>query len=62
MSIEPKRAGFYTLGCRVNQYETQAVREKLLSHGFVEAPFSEKCDLYFSTDAKTFELTAEIDS
>ncbi|MFA5270847.1 MAG: tRNA (N(6)-L-threonylcarbamoyladenosine(37)-C(2))-methylthiotransferase MtaB [Candidatus Omnitrophota bacterium] len=28
------RVKFYTLGCKVNQYETQALREKLVSRGF----------------------------
>ena len=37
MSTEPvKRAAFYTLGCRVNQYETQAIREALKQEGFRE--------------------------
>lgn len=28
------RAGFYTLGCKVNQYETQLMREDLIRHGY----------------------------
>jgi len=27
---------FYTLGCKVNQYETQAIREKFLKYGYIE--------------------------
>lgn len=42
-----KKASFLTLGCRVNQYETQCVREQLLSAGFAEASVEEDCDLYF---------------
>jgi len=42
-----KKAAFITLGCRVNQYETQCVREQLLAHGFEEAGAEEDCDLYF---------------
>lgn len=42
-----KKAAFLTLGCRVNQYETQCVREGLLSKGFEEASVEEECDLYF---------------
>ncbi len=42
-----KKAAFITLGCRVNQYETQCVREELLKNGFVEASADENCDLYF---------------
>lgn len=47
MSIKEKKAAFLTLGCRVNQYETQCVREELLRSGFREVPFSEEADLYF---------------
>ena len=42
-----KKAAFLTLGCRVNQYETQCVREGLLSKGFEEASVEEDCHLYF---------------
>ena len=45
-----------TLGCRVNQYETQCVREELLATGFEEASVDEECDLYFlNTCAVTSE-------
>ena len=37
---------FYTLGCKVNQYETQAMEQQLLSLGHTLAPFHEKCDAY----------------
>ena len=42
-----KKAAFLTLGCRVNQYETECVREELLAAGFTEGDVDEKCDLYF---------------
>ena len=35
-----------TLGCKVNQYETQAIRERLLGAGYREVGFREKADLY----------------
>ncbi len=38
--------GFYTLGCKVNQYETQAMEQQLLSLGHTLAPFYEECDAY----------------
>jgi len=41
-----KKFSFVTLGCRVNQYESQAVRESLLDRGFLETAFQENCDLY----------------
>lgn len=34
-----------TFGCKVNQYETQAIREALLSAGFQEAEDGQKADL-----------------
>ena len=35
-----------TLGCKVNQYETQVLRECLVQAGFREVPFKEKADFY----------------
>ncbi len=40
------RVGFYTLGCKVSQYETEAVAEAFEKEGFVRTPFSEPCDVY----------------
>ena len=40
------RAAVYTLGCRVNQYESDAVEEELKSLGFEVLPFTEACDVY----------------
>nr|WP_162990659.1 tRNA (N(6)-L-threonylcarbamoyladenosine(37)-C(2))-methylthiotransferase MtaB [Maliibacterium massiliense] len=37
---------FYTLGCKVNQYDTQAMREQFLAQGFVEVAFHEAADVY----------------
>lgn len=51
-----KKAAFLTLGCRVNQYETQCIREALFSLGFEEAGFEEPCDLYL---VNTCAVTAE---
>ena len=34
-----------TLGCKVNQYESQAMREDLLRHGFTESPDKERADV-----------------
>ena len=35
-----------TLGCKVNQYETQFLRECLIKAGFREVSFKEKADFY----------------
>ncbi|MFC1807544.1 tRNA (N(6)-L-threonylcarbamoyladenosine(37)-C(2))-methylthiotransferase MtaB [Candidatus Omnitrophota bacterium] len=36
-----------TFGCKVNQYETQAMRESLLASGYEEVTDGQKADLYF---------------
>lgn len=36
----------HTLGCKVNQYESQAMRELLIGSGFSEAAFKEVADVY----------------
>ena len=41
----PKTFGLYTLGCKVNQYETQLIREKLFNAGLKE-PQAEMADIY----------------
>jgi threonylcarbamoyladenosine tRNA methylthiotransferase MtaB len=48
-----------TLGCKVNQYETQFVRECLLSIGFLDAPAGQAADLCV---VNTCTVTAEGDS
>ena len=37
---------FYTLGCKVNQYETQAMEQTLLALGHTLGSFQEPCDGY----------------
>lgn len=37
---------FYTLGCKVNQYETQAMEHLLQAQGHEIRPFDEPCDAY----------------
>lgn len=36
----------YTLGCKVNQYESQALEKELVARGYEEGKFDEVCDLY----------------
>ncbi len=50
--------GFYTLGCKVNQYETQAMEQFLISRGHTVGSFSEKCDGYI---VNTCSVTAVAD-
>ena len=41
----PQRASLHTLGCRLNQYETQILKDRLQASGFEIVPFGEKADL-----------------
>lgn len=40
------RAAFTTLGCKVNQYETQRILDSFETAGFVIVPFEEEADVY----------------
>lgn len=40
------KVAIYTLGCKVNQYETQAVEQELLRRGHEIVPFSDDADAY----------------
>lgn len=53
-----RRVGLYTLGCKVSQYETEAIGEVFESHGFEIAPFDSVCDAYV---INTCTVTAESD-
>ena len=50
--------GFYTLGCKVNQYETQAMAQLLTARGHTVGDFSESCDGYI---INTCSVTAVAD-
>ncbi len=50
--------GFYTLGCKVNQYETQAMEQLLVAAGHVVGQFHETCDAYI---INTCSVTAVAD-
>ena len=40
------KVAFYTLGCKVNQYETQALEQLFTARGHVLAPFEGEADAY----------------
>ena len=58
MKKETRKAGIYTLGCKVNQYESQAIAEELEARGFEIASPAGKCDAYI---INTCTVTAESD-
>lgn len=41
-----KKAAFYTLGCKVNQYDTEAVMELFIQSGYEIVEFHEYADVY----------------
>ena len=44
--IGNKTVAFHTLGCKVNQYDTQAMRERFEQAGCRTVEFEEKADIY----------------
>jgi len=44
--IENKTVAFHTLGCKVNQYDTQAMRERFEEAGCRTVEFEEQADIY----------------
>lgn len=52
------KIGLYTLGCKVSQYETEAIAEEFMARGAEICPFDEVCDAYV---INTCTVTAESD-
>ena len=50
--------GFFTLGCKVNQYETQAMEQLAVEYGHTVVPFEDACDCYI---INTCSVTAVAD-
>ena len=53
-----KKVGIYTLGCKVNQYESEAIAEKFEAHGYSVVSAEDSCDVYV---INTCTVTAESD-
>ena len=58
MSASKKTVGIYTLGCKVNQYESEAIAEQFARDGFEIASPASVCDVYV---INTCTVTAESD-
>ena len=58
MNVTNKTVGILTLGCKVNQYESEAIAERLASLGFEIRPSNDECDAYI---INTCTVTAESD-
>lgn len=46
VNLKEKKIAFYTLGCKVNQYETDAMMDILKEAGCIVVPFKEQADVY----------------
>jgi threonylcarbamoyladenosine tRNA methylthiotransferase MtaB len=46
IGAEMKKVAFYTLGCKVNQYETEAITELFEKEGYQVVEFEDKADVY----------------
>ena len=53
-----RKVSFYTLGCRANQYESDAIAEELESRGFEVVPFGKHADVCV---VNTCSVTSESD-
>lgn len=53
-----KKAAFYTLGCKVNQYETEIIKKDFIENGYEEVDFDQKADVYI---VNTCTVTAMAD-
>lgn len=58
MNDNNRTVGILTLGCKVNQYESEAIAERLAANGYQVLPSSEECDAYI---INTCTVTAESD-
>ena len=42
----PKKVAFHNLGCKVNSYELDIMRQKMTEYGYKTVPFTEPADIY----------------
>ena len=62
------KAAYYTLGCKVNQYDTQVMRDRLEQAGYQTVDFNEEADVYIIntctvtqiSDKKSRQTTARV--
>ena len=53
------RVAIYTLGCKVNQYETQAMEQELIRRGHTLVPFEETADAYIVNTCSVTAVRSE---
>lgn len=59
MESEIKTVSFYTLGCKLNQSETDALRQEFIKRGYIAVPFKDSADL---TVINTCTVTNQADA
>ena len=52
------KVALFTIGCKVNQYETEAIAERLKALGFERVDFKDQADVYV---INTCTVTGESD-
>ena len=52
--------GFYTLGCKVNQYETKAMERRLLQRGQEIGTFEGDCNAYVVNTCSVTAVAGEL--
>lgn len=51
------KISYYSLGCKVNLYESEAIVNKFLDNGFTLGSFNEKCDVYIINTCSITEVS-----
>lgn len=54
-----KSVAFHTLGCKVNQYETEALKELFLQDGYTITEFSDRADVYVINTCTVTNIAAK---
>jgi threonylcarbamoyladenosine tRNA methylthiotransferase MtaB len=44
--VTPRKIGLYTLGCKLNQYETDSIAADFIQGGYQVVPFDQQADVY----------------
>ena len=51
-----KTVSFYTLGCKVNQYETNAMEQQFIKNNYEIVENTQKADIYIINTLKTHTM------
>ena len=54
-----RKAAFYTLGCKVNQYETENIKKQFLERGYEEENFENCAEMIGAHKEKIAKLCKE---